>query len=131
MKKFVNDPADVVRDALRGVAAAHPELRVDHENRVIVRADGPVPGKVGVVSGGGSGCEPLHTGLVGPGMLDAACPGGDLLLAGAGSDEGGEQLVANAGAGVLHIIKNFTGEIMNFEMAAELAEDDTPVTSNR
>ena len=71
MKKFVNDPADVVPDALRGFAAAHPELRVDHANRVLFRADAPVPGKVGIVSGGGSGHEPLHGGFVGPGMLDA------------------------------------------------------------
>ena len=122
--QFVNDPADAVTDYLTGLAAAHPDLlHVDPTNRIVVRADGPVPGKVGVLSGGGSGCEPLHTGLVGPGMLDAACPGGifsspvpDQILAATNW--------ADTGAGVLHIIKNFTGEIMNFEMAAELAEDD-------
>ena len=75
MKKLINDPADVVPEALRGLAAAHPELRVDHENRVVLRADAPVQGKVGLVSGGGSGHEPMHSGLVGPGMLDAACAG--------------------------------------------------------
>ena len=75
MKKFINEPADVLADALRGVAAAHPRLRVDHENRVIFRAEGPRRGKVGLVSGGGSGHEPLHGGFVGPGMLDAAACG--------------------------------------------------------
>ena len=65
MKKFINEPADVLADALRGVAAAHPRLRVDHENRVIFRAEGPRRGKVGLVSGGGSGHEPLHGGFVG------------------------------------------------------------------
>src|SRR4051795_13780384 len=75
MKKLINDPADVVADALRGLAAAHPELRVDHANKVIFRGDAPVRGKVGIVSGGGSGHEPLHGGFVGGGMLDAACPG--------------------------------------------------------
>src|ERR687890_449812 len=72
MNKLINDPADVVPDALRGMAAAHPELRVDHENRIVYRADAPVRGKVGLISGGGSGHEPLHAGFVGPGMLDAA-----------------------------------------------------------
>ena len=75
MKKLINDPADVVRDALRGMAAAHPELRVDLDERIVVRADAPTQGKVGLVSGGGSGHEPLHAGFVGPGMLDAAVPG--------------------------------------------------------
>jgi len=125
--QFLNDPADAVTEYLTGLAAAHPDLlRFDRQNRIIVRADGPVPGKVGLVSGGGSGCEPLHTGLVGAGMLDAACPGEifsspvpDQILAATNW--------ADAGGGVLHIIKNFTGEVMNFEMAAELAEDDRDV----
>ena len=126
MKKFVNDPADVVRDALRGMAAAHPELRVDHENRVLFRADAPVPGKVGIVSGGGSGHEPLHGGFVGPGMLDAACAGevftspvpDQMLEATKGVD---------GGAGVLHVVKNYTGDVLNFEMAGELAAAETGI----
>ena len=120
VKKLINDPADVVADALRGIAAAHPELRVDHVNRVVFRGDAPVAGKVGLVSGGGSGHEPLHTGFVGPGMLDAACAGEvftspvpDQILA--------ATMNVDAGAGVLHIVKNYTGDVMNFEMAADLA----------
>ena len=123
MNKLINDPAQVVADALRGVAAAHPELRVDHEQRVVFRGDAPVPGKVGLVSGGGSGHEPLHAGFVGLGMLDAACAGEvftspvpDQMLAATKGVDGG--------AGVLHIVKNYTGDIMNFEMAAEMAETE-------
>ncbi len=120
MKKLINDPSDVVAQALRGMAAAHPELRVDHENKIIYRGDAPVRGKVALVSGGGSGHEPLHGGYVGPGMLDAACAGEvftspvpDQMMAATRSVDGG--------AGVLHIVKNYTGDVMNFEMAAELA----------
>ncbi|WP_030438004.1 dihydroxyacetone kinase subunit DhaK [Actinoplanes subtropicus] len=123
MNKLINDPAQVVVDALRGVAAAHPELRVDHEQRVVFRGDAPVRGKVGLVSGGGSGHEPLHAGFVGPGMLDAACAGEvftspvpDQMLAATKGVDGG--------AGVLHIVKNYTGDVMNFEMAAEMAETE-------
>src|SRR6185312_9617654 len=72
VKKLINDPSTVVADALRGIAAAHPELRVDHANKIIYRGDTPVSGKVGLISGGGSGHEPLHGGFVGQGMLDAA-----------------------------------------------------------
>ena len=75
MKKLINDPATVVTDALAGISAAHPRLRVDLERRIIYRSDAPVAGKVGLISGGGSGHEPLHGGFVGLGMLDAACPG--------------------------------------------------------
>lgn len=75
MKKLINGVDSVVTDALRGLAAAHPGLRVDAENQIVVRASEPRPGKVGLVSGGGSGHEPLHAGFVGYGMLDAACPG--------------------------------------------------------
>ncbi len=120
MKKLINDPADIVAEALAGMAAAHPELRVDEKNRLVVRGDAPVRGKVGLVSGGGSGHEPLHGGFVGPGMLDAACAGEvftspvpDQILAATTAVDGG--------AGVLHIVKNYTGDVMNFEMAAELA----------
>jgi phosphoenolpyruvate---glycerone phosphotransferase subunit DhaK len=123
MKKLINDPADVVPEALRGMALAHPELRVDFENRIVYRADAPVQGKVGLISGGGSGHEPLHGGFVGPGMLDAACAGEVFT-----SPVPDQMLEAtrgvNGGAGVLHIVKNYTGDVMNFEMAAELAAED-------
>ena len=123
MKKLINDPADVVPNALRGMALAHPELRVDHEHRIVYRADAPVQGKVGLISGGGSGHEPLHGGFVGPGMLDAACAGEVFT-----SPVPDQMLEAtrgvNGGAGVLHIVKNYTGDVMNFEMAAELAAED-------
>jgi len=123
MKKFINAPEDVVREALVGVAAAHPELRVDFVNQIVVRADAPRSGKVGLISGGGSGHEPLHGGFVGAGMLDAACPGEvftspvpDQILAATKAVDGG--------AGVVHIVKNYTGDVLNFQMAAELASDD-------
>ena len=126
MNQLINDPANVVADALRGVAAAHPDLHVDHENRIVHRADAPVRGKVGLVSGGGSGHEPLHAGFVGPGMLDAACAGEiftspvpDQILAATRAVDGG--------AGVLHIVKNYTGDVLNFEMAAGLAAAETGV----
>ena len=126
MKKLINDPADVVTDALRGVGAAHPELRVDHTNKIIYRGNAGVQGKVGIISGGGSGHEPLHGGFVGFGMLDAACAGemftspvpDQMLEATKGVD---------GGAGVLHIVKNYTGDVMNFDMAAELAAAETGV----
>src|SRR5215471_15052893 len=100
MKKLINAPDEVLVDALAGVAAAHPSLSVNVAERYITRAGGPTPGKVSLVSGGGSGHEPLHGGYVGYGMLDAA------------------------GAGVLHIVKNYTGDVLNFQMAAELAGDE-------
>jgi phosphoenolpyruvate---glycerone phosphotransferase subunit DhaK len=124
MKKLINSPDSVVTDALAGMAAAHPSLAVDIENKVIARAGGPTPGKVGLVSGGGSGHEPLHGGFVGYGMLDAACPGEVFT-----SPVPDQMLVASravsAGAGVLHIVKNYTGDVLNFQMAAELADDDS------
>ena len=121
VKKLVNDPADVVRDALVGLALAHPgRLRIEHDQRLVLRAQPPRPGKVGIVSGGGSGHEPLHSGYVGPGMLDAACcgeiftsPVPDQILA--------ATRAVDAGAGVLHIVQNYTGAVLNFEMAAEIA----------
>jgi len=129
VKKLINDPADVVAEALRGIAIAHPELRVDHAHRIVYRGDAPVPGKVGLLSGGGSGHEPLHGGFVGPGMLDAACAGEVFT-----SPVPDQMLEAtrgvNGGAGVVHIVKNYTGDVMNFEMAAELAmAEDIPVES--
>jgi dihydroxyacetone kinase-like protein len=130
MKKLINDPADVVADALRGMAAAHPELRVDHENRVVFRGDAPVQGKVGLVSGGGSGHEPMHGGFVGMGMLDAACAG-EVFTSPVPDQMTAATQGVDGGAGVLHIVKNYTGDVMNFEMAAELvaAESGTEVVS--
>ena len=121
MKKLINDPAGVVAQALRGVERAHPELRVDHEHRLVVRGDAPVRGKVGLVSGGGSGHEPLHGGFVGPGMLDAACAG-EIFTSPVPDQVLAATRAVDGGAGVLHIVKNYTGDVMNFEMAAELAE---------
>jgi len=126
MKKLINDPGDVVADALRGIEAAHPRLRVDHGNRVIVRGDAPVTGKVGLVSGGGSGHEPLHGGFVGPGMLDAACAG-EMFTSPVPDQIQAATTAVDGGAGVLHIVKNYTGDVMNFEMAAELAAAESGV----
>ena len=120
MKKLINDPADVVAESLRGMAMAHPELRVDHANRIVYRADAPVAGKVGLISGGGSGHEPLHAGFVGRGMLDAACAG-EVFTSPVPDQMLEATTKVNSGAGVLHIVKNYTGDVMNFEMAAELA----------
>ncbi|MGW4353511.1 dihydroxyacetone kinase subunit DhaK [Nocardia sp. NPDC004582] len=120
MKKLINDPADVVDAALAGLAAAHPELRVDAKQRIVVRADAPRPGKVGLVSGGGSGHEPLHGGFVGLGMLDAACPG-EIFTSPVPDQIQAATAAVDAGSGVLHVVKNYTGDVMNFELAAELA----------
>jgi dihydroxyacetone kinase-like protein len=123
VKKLINAPDEVLVDALAGVAAAHPSLSVNVAERYITRAGGPTPGKVSLLSGGGSGHEPLHGGYVGYGMLDAACPGEvftspvpDQILAATKAVDGG--------AGVLHIVKNYTGDVLNFQMAAELAGDE-------
>jgi dihydroxyacetone kinase-like protein len=121
LKKFVNAPDDVVKESLAGLAAAHPDLvRVDFENQIVVRAGAPVAGKVGLISGGGSGHEPLHGGFVGRGMLDAACPG-EVFTSPTPDQMVDATKAVNGGAGVLHIVKNYTGDVMNFEMAAELA----------
>jgi dihydroxyacetone kinase-like protein len=121
MKKLINSPDTVLRDALEGTAAAHGDrVRVNFDPPYIVRADAPVRGKVAIVSGGGSGHEPMHGGFVGNGMLDAACPGE--VFTSPTPDQMHEATKAvDGGAGVLHIVKNYTGDIMNFEMAAELA----------
>ncbi len=122
MKKIINDPGTVVEEALAGMAAAHPDLlKVSYEPMFITRADSPVSGQVALVSGGGSGHEPLHGGFVGAGMLAAACPGAvftsptpDQVSAAAAAVDGG--------AGVLLIVKNYTGDVLNFETAAELLD---------
>ncbi len=124
MKKLINAPDQVVADALRGMRAAHGDrLRISFDPYMVVRADAPISGKVGLLSGGGSGHEPMHGGYVGRGMLDAALPGEvftsptpDQMLAATKAVDGG--------AGVVHIVKNYTGDVLNFEMAAELAQGE-------
>ncbi|NHC33061.1 dihydroxyacetone kinase subunit DhaK [Scytonema millei] len=121
MKKLINQPDSFVRESLAGMAAAHSSLlKVNFDPTFVYRADAPVTGKVAIISGGGSGHEPMHAGFVGMGMLDAACPGEvftsptpDQMLAAAKQVDGG--------AGVLYIVKNYSGDVMNFEMATELA----------
>jgi len=124
VKKFLNKPEDIVPESLAGLGAAHPDLiRIDFQNQVVLRKDAPVQGKVALVSGGGSGHEPLHGGFVGLGMLDAACPGAvftspvpDQMLAATKAVDGG--------AGVIHVVKNYTGDVMNFKLSAEEAADE-------
>ena len=124
MKKLINDPADVVKEALQGVALAYAgRVRVMTDPNVVVRADAPVAGKVGLVSGGGSGHEPMHGGFVGPGMLDAACPG-EVFTSPTPDQMQVATKAVDGGAGVVHIVKNYTGDIMNFEMAADLAREE-------
>jgi phosphoenolpyruvate---glycerone phosphotransferase subunit DhaK len=121
VKKLINKPEDVVTEELQGIAAAHPDLvRVQFNPNVIIRADAPVQGKVGLVSGGGSGHEPMHGGFVGQGMLDAACPG-EVFTSPTPDQMLDATKAVDGGAGVLHIVKNYTGDVMNFEMAADLA----------
>jgi dihydroxyacetone kinase-like protein len=124
MKKLINSVENVVTDALHGFAAAHADLvKVNFDPKFIIRADAPVKNKVAVISGGGSGHEPMHGGFVGKGMLDAACPGAvftsptpDQMLAATKAVDGGK--------GILHIVKNYTGDVMNFELAADMARTD-------
>lgn len=120
MKKLINGAEDVLAESLVGLAAAHPELRIDHANRIVYRGEPKPHGTVAVLSGGGSGHEPLHAGFVGFGMLDAAVcgeiftsPTPDQILEATRS--------VDTGAGVLYLVKNYTGDVLNFEMAAELA----------
>jgi phosphoenolpyruvate---glycerone phosphotransferase subunit DhaK len=124
LKKLINTPETEVKDAMAGMAAAHADLiRVEYDPNVIIRKDAPRKGKVGLVSGGGSGHEPMHGGYVGLGMLDAACPGA--VFTSPTPDQMARATAAvDGGAGVLHIVKNYTGDIMNFEMAAELARGE-------
>jgi phosphoenolpyruvate---glycerone phosphotransferase subunit DhaK len=124
MKKLLNDPTDVVRESLAGLAAAHADLlRYDAEAQIVVRADAPVSGKVALVSGGGSGHEPLHGGFVGRGMLDAACPG-EVFTSPVPEQMLAATKAVDGGAGVVHIVKNYTGDVMNFKLAAEDAADE-------
>jgi len=124
MKKLINRPEDVVKEALEGIAAAHADrLRVHTGPNYIVRADAPIQGKVAIVSGGGSGHEPMHGGFVGMGMLDAACPG-EVFTCPTPDQMLEATKAVDGGAGVLHIVKNYTGDVLNFEIAAELAQDE-------
>src|SRR5260370_35259779 len=118
MRKFLNAPPRVVKEPLAGLAAAHSDpLRYDAGAQIIRRKDGPKKGKVALIAGGGSGHEPLHGGFVGRGMLDAACPGEVFT-----SPVPGQMLAAtkavDGGAGVVHIVKNYTGDVLNFKLAA-------------
>ena len=124
MKKFINSVDDVLAESLDGFAAAHADLVVLGPERKFVRRRELNPRKVALVSGGGSGHEPLHAGFVGYGMLDAACPG--QVFTSPTPDQVVEAAQAVAGeAGVLFIVKNYAGDRMNFEMAAEIAEGRT------
>src|SRR3979490_3037510 len=124
MRKFLNEPDQLVKESLAGLEAAHGDiLRVDRGAQIVVRKDAPRKGKVGLISGGGSGHEPLHGGFVGLGMLDAACPGEGFT-----SPVPNQMLCAtkavDGGAGVVHIVKNYTGDVLNFKLAAEDAADE-------
>ncbi|MFN8496768.1 MAG: dihydroxyacetone kinase subunit DhaK [Anaerolineae bacterium] len=130
MKKLINDPEMVVREELEGVALAHANhVKVSYDPNFVYRADAPVQGKVAVISGGGSGHEPMHGGFVGYGMLDAACPGA--VFTSPTPDQMYEAAKkVDGGAGILYIVKNYTGDVMNFEMAADLLKgEDIPVES--
>jgi dihydroxyacetone kinase-like protein len=124
VKKLINKAEDVVREELQGIEQAHPDLvRVSYDPNIIVRADAPVQGKAALISGGGSGHEPMHGGFVGAGMLDAACPGEVFTSPTPDQMEAATKAV-NGGAGVIHIVKNYTGDVMNFEMAADLCRSE-------
>jgi dihydroxyacetone kinase-like protein len=124
MKKLLNDPSSVVKESLTGLAAAHGDLlRYDADAQIVVRADAPVAGKVALISGGGSGHEPLHGGFVGKGMLDAACPG-EVFTSPVPEQMLAATKAVNGGAGVVHLVKNYTGDVMNFKLAAEDAADE-------
>lgn len=124
MKKLINAPEDVVREALEGMLLAHADrLNISFDPFFITRKDAPVQGKVALISGGGSGHEPLHGGFVGAGMLDAACPGH--VFTSPTPDQMYEAAkVVHGGAGVLQIVKNYTGDVMNFDMAADMLRDE-------
>ena len=124
MKKLINDPEAVVVESMRGLCLAHPALlRAHYDPNFIYRADAPVAGKVALVSGGGSGHEPLHSGFVGPGMLTAACPGA-VFTSPTPDQMAAAAKCVDSGQGVLFIVKNYSGDVMNFNMAADLARAD-------
>jgi dihydroxyacetone kinase-like protein len=120
--QFVNDPDSLVEEALAGFERAHPRIvRWNRDPSFVIRADGDRSAKVAIVSGGGSGHEPLHAGFVGRGMLDAAVPGGIFASPTAAQIEAAT-VAADRGQGVLHIVKNYTGDLLNFGIAAELVD---------
>ncbi|MFT4111041.1 dihydroxyacetone kinase subunit DhaK [Propionicimonas sp.] len=122
MKKFVNDPKQFVPEMLKGIALANPDtIRYVPEYNLIMRADAPNNGKVSIVQGSGSGHEPAHVMVVGPGMLDAACPG-DVFAAPPSDYVYQTAKLVASDAGVLLLVNNYTGDRMAFEMAQELAE---------
>ncbi|MBD2127544.1 dihydroxyacetone kinase subunit DhaK [Microcoleus sp. ZQ-A2] len=130
MKKLINNPDDVVRESLQGMAVAHPNLiKVHLDPHFIYRADAPIQNKVALISGGGSGHEPMHGGFVGFGMLDAACPG-EVFTSPTPDQMLEAAKMVNGNAGVLNIVKNYSGDVMNFEMAAELAHSEGIPISN-
>ncbi len=127
MKKLINTVDNVVTDALRGMAAAHPhELDVDLDQHIVYRRQPKEKGKVAIISGGGSGHEPLHGGFVGTGMLDAACAG-QIFTSPVPDQMVAATSAVDRGAGVLHIVKNYTGDVMNFEMAAEIVDAESGI----
>jgi dihydroxyacetone kinase-like protein len=129
MKKLINAVDDIVPESLAGLGAAHPDIvKIDAANALVLRAGGPKAGKVGLISGGGSGHEPLHGGFVGLGMLDAACAGNVFTSPVPDQMEAATRAV-DGGAGVLHIVKNYTGDVLNFQMAAELVGGEIEVAS--
>lgn len=120
MKKLINAVDDLLRESLDGFAAAHADLvRVAHAPTYVARAGAPVRGKVALISGGGSGHEPLHAGFVGYGMLDAACPG-EVFTSPTPDQMAAAAEAVDGGAGILFVVKNYSGDVMNFEMAAEM-----------
>ena len=124
MKKLINSPQDVVREALEGMEVAHGDcLRINYDPVYIVRKDPPTKGKVALISGGGSGHEPMHGSYVGKGMLDAACPG-HVFTSPTPDQMFAAGKAANWGGGILHIVKNYTGDVMNFDLAAEMLRDE-------
>ena len=124
MKKLINNPDNVVRESLEGMAIAHPDLiKIHFDPHFVYRTDAPIQNKVALISGGGSGHEPMHTGFVGMGMLDAACPG-EVFTSPTPDQMLEAAKMVNSGAGILNIVKNYSGDVMNFEMAAELAASE-------
>lgn len=122
VKKLINAADTVVSDALAGLEQAHPNiLRVRRDPDYVVRRDAPLQGRVAIISGGGSGHEPMHAAYVGRGMLTAACPG-PIFTAPTPDQILAATRAADSGAGTLYIVKNYAGDVMNFEIAAEIAQ---------
>jgi dihydroxyacetone kinase-like protein len=129
VKKLFNDVQDIVPESLAGLGAAHPDIvTIDLANKLVLRAGGPKQGKVALISGGGSGHEPLHGGFVGLGMLDAAAAG-DVFTSPVPDQMEAATRAVDGGAGVLHIVKNYTGDVLNFQMAADLVAGEIEVSS--